>query len=80
MITEAIRVLKCMSVALIFSVLLKMFISAVLPNGFAALGDIDILALVMTVASFIVLKKTETNPLIVMLVCGAISLAVSFLK
>lgn len=78
-ITEAIKVLKCMSVALIFSVLLKMFISAAFPSGTVSIGNLDILKLVMIVASFLALKKFKLNPLIVMLACGTISLAVSFL-
>ncbi|MBR3005121.1 MAG: chromate transporter, partial [Erysipelotrichaceae bacterium] len=32
-ISEAIKVLKCMSIALIFSVLIKMFMNAVFPSG-----------------------------------------------
>ncbi len=78
-ITEAIKVLKCMSVALIFSVLLKMFISAAFPSGSVSLEEIDLLKLVMIAASFLALKKFKLNPLIVMLACGTISLAVSFI-
>ena len=78
-ISEAIRVLKCMSVALIFSVLLKMFIKAIFPQGTAVLSSIDFLSLAMVVASYFVLKKYKVNPLYVMLTCGCISLAASFI-
>ncbi|MBQ6560583.1 MAG: chromate transporter [Erysipelotrichaceae bacterium] len=79
-INEAIRVLKCMSVALIFSVLIKMFLSAVFPEGIAALKEINIPSLIMVIVSFYVLKKFKTNPLFVMLACGCITLLLSFLN
>ena len=76
MISEIIKVLKCMSVALIFSVLLKMFMKAVFPEGFER---IDILALAMMATSFYILKKFKTNPLYVMLGCGCINMLVFFI-
>ena len=76
MISEIIKVLKCMSVALIFSVLLKMFMKAVFPEGFER---IDILTSAMIVASFYVLKKYKMNPLYVMLGCGCINMLVHFI-
>ena len=75
-ISEAIRILKCMSVALIFSVLLKMFMNAVIPEGIAS---INILSLVMVIASFYVLKKYKVNPILVMLACGSINMLTSLL-
>ncbi|MBR6233040.1 MAG: chromate transporter [Erysipelotrichaceae bacterium] len=78
-ISEAIKVLKCMSVALIFSVLIKMFMNAVFPSGLGSLGDINILSLLMVIASFYVLKRYKANPMLVMLTCGCISLIASFL-
>ncbi len=79
-ISEAIKVLKCMSVALIFTVLLKMFISAVFPSGIKILSDVKILTLAMMAISFYVLKKYKTNPLYVMLVCGVVNLLASFIR
>ena len=79
MISEAIRILKCMSVALIFSVLLKMFINAIFPQGTMELSSISYLSLVMVIASFYVLKRFKTNPLYVMLVCGTINLLLSLI-
>lgn len=78
-ITEAIKILKCMSVALIFSVLLKMFISAIFPSGLSVVSDVNVLSLVLVVASFVALKRYKLNPLIVMLACGTVTLAVSFI-
>ena len=77
-ITEMIRTLKCMSVALIFSVLLKMFMSAVFPEGIG-LTNINVLTLFMVAVSFFLLKRYKANPLLVMLMCGAVNLAVSFI-
>ena len=79
-ITEAIRVLKCMSVALIFSVLIKMFLSAVFPEGTYSFASANYLSLIMMAGSFFFLKKYKTNPLIVMLVCGCINLVASLIK
>lgn len=79
-ISEAIKVLKCMSVALIFSVLIKMFMNAVFPKGLTSFDSISILSLVMVAGSFVVLKRYKVNPLLVMLTCGCINLIASFLK
>ncbi len=78
-ISESIRVLKCMSVALIFSVLIKMFIKALFPQGSYALEEMNVLSLIMVCASFFALKKLKLNPMIVMLCCGCISLLASFI-
>ncbi|MBQ1287328.1 MAG: chromate transporter [Erysipelotrichaceae bacterium] len=79
LISESIRVLKCMSVALIFSVLIKMFLKAVFPQGSYALKEMNILSLVMVCVSFYALKKFRLNPMIVMICCGCISLLASFI-
>ncbi|MCR4855943.1 MAG: chromate transporter [Erysipelotrichaceae bacterium] len=79
-ISEAMKVLKCMSVALIFSVLIKMFVSAVFPSGVKVLSDVNILTLAMMIVSFYVLKRYKTNPLYVMLACGTINLLISFIR
>lgn len=79
-IAEAMRTLRCMAVALIFSVLLKMLVSAVFPSGLTVLTDINLLILALVGASFYVMRKYKTNPLYVMLACGCITLAVSFIR
>ena len=79
-INEAIRILKCMSVALIFSVLIKMFLSAVFPERIEAYRNMNIPSLIMVAVSFYVLKKFNANPLFVMLGCGCVSLLLSFLN
>ena len=66
-----------MSAALIFSVLLKMLMSAVFPEGFES---INILSLALMVAGFYVLKRFKTNPLYVMLGCGCINMLVYLIK
>ena len=76
-ITEAIKILKCMSVALIFSVLLKMFMQSVFVND--TFTDINYLSLVLIIVSFIVLRKYKINPIFIMLICGAISVLVSLI-
>ena len=78
-ISETIRVLKCMSVALIFSVLIKMFLNAVFIEGNYVLSSVNYLSLVLIVVSFYILRKYKTNPLLVMLICGTITLLASFI-
>ena len=72
--SEIMNVLKCMSVALIFSVLLKMFLTTVYPDD-----AINIPAIVMMIVSFFILKKYQINPIIVMLGCGTLTLLLSFI-
>ena len=79
-ISETIKVLKCMSVALIFSVLIKMFLNNVFINDNYSFDSINFLSLVLMIVSFFILKKYKTNPLFVMLGCGLITLLVSFIK
>ena len=78
-ISETIRVLKCMSVALIFSVLIKMFLNTVFAQGEYALSSVNYLSVVLIIVSFYVLRRYKTNPLLVMLVCGVITLLASFI-
>ena len=77
-ISEAIRVLKCMSVALIFSVLIKMFLNSVFPIDYS-LKSANHLSFVLMIVSFLILKRYKTNPLFIMLGCGFITLLVSFI-
>lgn len=79
LISEAIRVLKCMSVALIFSVLIKMFLNTVFAQGEYAFSSVNYLSVVLIIVSFYVLRRYKTNPLLVMLVCGVITLLASFI-
>ena len=78
-IAEIMNCLRCMSAALIFSTALKIFASAVFPSGLS-LNDMDILALMLSVASYLVLKKSGLNPIFIILACGAVSLLASFLS
>ena len=77
--SEIMNTLKCMSVALIFSVLLKMFLSAIFPNDIIAISEMNFTAIVLMVVSFYVLHKYQINPIIVMLCCGAVTLLLSFI-
>lgn len=77
-ISEAIKVLKCMSVALIFSVLIKMFLNSVFPIDYS-LKSANYLSFVLMIISFLILKRYKTNPLFIMLGCGFITLLVSFI-
>ena len=79
-INEMIRVLRCMSVALIFSVLIRMFLAAVFPAGYVAIKDINLISVVLIVCSFILLNRYKLNPLFVMLGCGCINLLLSLIK
>ncbi|MBQ6654820.1 MAG: chromate transporter [Erysipelotrichaceae bacterium] len=79
-IAEAMRTLRCMAVALIFSVLLKMLVSAIFPSGLNNVSDISLLTLALVVASFYVMRKYKTNPLYVMLACGGITLMLSLIS
>ena len=79
MISEIMNCLKSMSVAMIFSTVLKIFVSAVFPNGLEHLKDINILAVIMIGISYYLLKRCRINPIFLMLGCGCISLILSFL-
>ncbi len=80
-INEAIYTLKCMTVALIVSTWLSIFLNAVFPGKVIAMDNIDYLLLTMGIAAFLVIKKYKPNPLYVMLACGAINLVIrGFLK
>ena len=77
LISEMMNCLKSMSAAMILSTVLKIFTSAVFPSGRPA--DIDLMAIVMMAVSFVILKKTKVNPIMVMLGCGTLSLVFSLM-
>ena len=76
-ISEIIKVLKCMSVALIFSVLIKMFIKTVIPGG--SLDSLNSVSLVLIAVCFFIFRKYKTNPLYLMLACGTITLVLNLI-
>ena len=77
LISEIMNCLKSMSVAMIFSTVVKIFVSAVFPEN--QLKNIDLFAIVMIGASYFLLKRYRINPIFIMLGCGCISLILSFL-
>ena len=78
-INEMMNCLKSMSVAMIFSTILKIFISAVFPGSVIALNNISYLSIVMICVSFYILRKYNPNPIFIMLGCGTITLLLSFI-
>ena len=75
-INEAIYTLKCMTVALIVSTCLSIFLNAIFPGKVIAVGNVDYLLLVMGIVAFMIIRKYKPNPLYVMLACGTINLVV----
>ncbi len=69
---EVINALKCMACGLIASTLITLFANLVLPSGLSA--QPDALALVVCAAAFLVMRKTELSPILVLFCCGAVVL------
>ena len=74
LISEMINILKCMSIALILSTVLKIFMNAVFPEN-----GISYLSIIMILLSFYIIRRSKLNPIYVMLGCGALRLLVSFI-
>lgn len=66
---EVIEALKCMACGLIASTLIRLFVSLVLPEG--VLSQPDLTALAVSVGAFVVMRKTELSPILVLFCCGA---------
>ena len=56
-----------------------MFLNTVFAQGRYALSSVNYLSVVLIIVSFYVLRRYKTNPLLVMLVCGVITLLASFI-
>ncbi len=81
MMNEVIYTLKCMTVALIVSTCLSIFLNAVFPGKVITLNNTDFLILAMGIAAFVIMRKYKPNPLFVMLAGGLINLIIrGFLK
>ena len=65
----ALAGLKCMVVALIFSTTLTLMNNAIFPEG-----TLDLFTVALFAISLFIFRKFKTEPLIVILVCGAIGL------
>lgn len=78
-IDEMMNCLKSMSVAMIFSTVLKVFLTTVFPESVYSLAGVDIFGIVMIAVSYLLLKKYKVNPIIIMLGCGALNLGLSFI-
>jgi chromate transporter len=68
--------LKCMSIALIASTFLRIFIDALFGGGSISIGNIDLIALPLMIISYLIMRKKKTNPILIMLGCGLINLLV----
>jgi len=68
--------LKCMALAMMASTCLSIILNAIFPGKIIAFTNIDYLLLVMSIASFLIIRKFQPNPLYVMLACGALNLIV----
>ncbi|MBR0385057.1 MAG: chromate transporter [Erysipelotrichaceae bacterium] len=68
--------LKCMALAMMMSTCLSIILNAVFPGRIIALNNVDYLLLTMSIASFLIIRKFQPNPLYVMLACGALNLIV----
>lgn len=75
-ISDVLYTLKCMALAMIISTWLSIFLNAVFPGKVIAINNVDYLLLVMSIASFMILRKYQPNPLYLMLGCGLINLVV----
>lgn len=75
--SEVIDALKCMACGLIASTLVTFFLNLVMPAGLAA--QPDFMALGVIVAAFVVMRKSELNPILVLLCCGAVVLGLHVL-
>lgn len=67
---DVIVALKCMAIGLIASTLVRLFSSLVFEET-----SIDVFALVAIAVAFLVMRKTEFSPVVVLLGCGAVYLA-----
>ena len=67
-------------VALIASAGLTILINVVFASGVISVSNIQWLGLILFAAAFFALRKFKLNPILVMVVCGAVSLAVGLVK
>lgn len=76
-INEVLFAVRCMAVGLILVTILRMSGTIFLMNGISF--QIDYLLLFMTASAFIVIYKWQVSPLLVMIICGALEVSVSYL-
>ena len=76
-INEVLYAVRCMAVGLILVTILRMSGTIFLMNGISF--QIDYLLLFMTAAAFIIIYKWQVSPLLVMIICGALEVSVSYL-
>lgn len=72
-----IRSLKCMAIALIFTTFISMVINATFLDANISIKSINILGIIMIVASFFLINKKKISPVLVMLGCGLINVIIS---
>lgn len=68
---SALRTLKCMAIALIFSTLINIIHKNLFINS-----DINHVGIVLMLISFLILRKCKVNPVFIMIGCGIINLLV----
>ncbi|MBQ2085765.1 MAG: chromate transporter [Oscillospiraceae bacterium] len=74
-----LQAMKCMSLALVATTLIQLAVNILFPGGAVALAGVDLLSLALIVVSFILIRKDVVNPILVLLGCGAVRIAMSLL-
>lgn len=75
-VNGALNGLKSMVVAMIFSTTLTILLNVLFTCLPISIYSIDYIACILFIISLIVLRKTKTNPILVMIGCGLLSLII----
>ena len=78
-VSEILFALKCMALAMVISTFISIGVATIFTGSEAMISNTDYLLLMMSLASFFILRKYKINPVYIMLVCGVINLAVKTL-
>lgn len=79
-LNEIILMLKCMSVAMIASTVINIFLNAIFPGSIYEIKNMNVPVLLMTFISFYALEKHNYNPIYLILGSGLINLIINSIQ
>ena len=73
-VSDILQAMRCMSLALVISTLISLASNIMFHGAGISFGNLDILSVVLAAVAFVLIRKDVTDPIVVLLGCGGVSL------
>lgn len=78
-LNDILSTLKSMSFALILSTMFTIFLSIIFKNDITSFSNINYFLFILIIVSFVLIKKFNLYPIVVMLICGILNVLINIM-